>query len=90
MLAPQLQEELSPDELRAKLYAMFRGYADGEPTGIWYDEAFADTSWPAMQPDDIGRMHVAIYGEEFNEAISVKVVSVNGQPAIGDILWGRP
>lgn len=39
---------------------------------------------------DLGWVYVAISGEDFNEAVTVIVTRVNGQPHIRSVEWGRP
>ncbi len=90
LLTPELQGRLPPPTLREELYAMFRGYADGEPTNIHYDEQFSMTEWPAKQPRDIGWAYVSITGEDFVEAVTVVVAEVNGKLLVREVEWGRP
>jgi hypothetical protein len=90
LLTPELRKSMPPERLKDEFYGMFRCYADGEPTDIWYDESFAMTDWPDKVPGDLGFLYVAIHGEDFNEAVSVTVNDLNGPPLIREIIWGRP
>ena len=54
LLTPELKEELPPEVLRLKLLHMYSGYAEGEPTGIHYDEELAIDDWYGRRPDEIG------------------------------------
>jgi hypothetical protein len=90
LLAPALRDRLSPSALRAEFYAMFRGYTDGEPMSIDYDEQFSMTEWPDKEPHDVGSAYVGIIGEGFVEAADVTVAEVDGRLLVRLIEWGRP
>jgi hypothetical protein len=89
-LTPELRTVLSPGTLREKLLEMFRGYADGAPTRVRFDQEFSSDSWPAKQPGDLGWAYVGIEGDDFTEAVTVTVASIGGQPLIRHVEWGRP
>jgi hypothetical protein len=90
MLTPTLRPQLTPEMLRERFYAMFRGYASGEPKGIHYDEEFALTDWLGKMPNDVGSLYVSIEGEDFLEAVDLTVTDIDGVLLIRDIIWGRP
>jgi hypothetical protein len=90
LLAPKLRDRLQPSTLREHLYAMFRPYADGEPTGIHYDEEFFMTEWPSKERNDVGCAYVSICGDDFVEAVAVVVADIDGSLLIREIEWGRP
>jgi hypothetical protein len=90
LLVPALRPQLTSEILRQNLYAMFRGYADGEPKSIHFDEAFALEVWPDQLPGDIGWAYVGIEGDDFVEGVAVTVTDLDGDPLIREIEWGRP
>ena len=89
LLAPDLRRKLSPDALRERLYAMFRGYADGGPRSIQFDNGQLD-DWPAKLPGDVGWAYVGIIGDDFIEAVNVIVADIDGKLLIRQVEWGRP
>lgn len=90
MLAPELQRQLTPDDLRSQLYAMFEGYAAGRPERIGFEDKYAHEDWPGKLPGDLGYAYVSIEGEDFVEAVIVTVADVAGKHVIRHIEWGRP
>jgi hypothetical protein len=90
LLAPELRRHLTPEALRENLYAMFRGYAEGDPRTVHFDEEFQLQEWPNKLPDDVGWVYVGIEGDDFVEAVSVVVAEVNGELFIRKVDWGRP
>ena len=90
LLAPDLRGQMTPEELRNELFAMFEGYSQGKPERIHYDEEFAHDDWPGKKPGDLGWVYVSIEGEGFVEAVTVIVADVDGEPLIREIEWGRP
>ncbi len=90
LLTPALQRQMTPEELRENLYAMFRGYADSEPKRIHFDEEFSWEDSPTKLPGDIGKVYVGISGDDFVEAVTVTVADVEGRHHIREIKWGRP
>jgi hypothetical protein len=90
LLAPELRAQLTPDGLRERLYRMFRGYSDGEPREVWFDEEFQMDDWPDKRTDDVGWAYVSITGDNFVEAVTVIVAKVDGGLFIRNIEWGRP
>jgi hypothetical protein len=90
LLTPDLRQQLSREVLREKLYAMFRGYAEGEPRRALFDEEFQLEEWRRKRPGDIGWVYVGIEGEDFLEAVNVVVASVEGRLLIRQVEWGRP
>ena len=69
---------------------MFRGYSDGEPQSVHFDEEFQMDDWPDKRADDIGRVYLGIHGDGFVEAVTAIVASVEGELLIRDIAWVRP
>ena len=90
LLAPLLQQQMSPNALHDKLYAMFRGYANGAPRRVRLDERFAMIEWTAKLPEDVGWVYVSIEGDDFVEAVTVTVAEIEGKHLIRKIEWGRP
>jgi hypothetical protein len=90
LLGPQLLRELTEDDLRARLYGMFRGYSTGEPRSIQFDEQGQLEEWPGKQGGDIGWAYVSVEGDDFVEAVSVVVSAVGDEHLIREIEWGRP
>jgi hypothetical protein len=48
------------------------------------------TSWPAKQPSDVGWVYVSIGGNVYSEAVTVVVMSENGEQKIREVQFGRP
>jgi hypothetical protein len=46
--------------------------------------------WPGKQPADLGWVYVSIGGDVYSEAITVIVVSEDGQAKIREVEFGRP
>ena len=90
MLAPDLRHRLPPAALREKLYAMFRGYAKGEPRAVHFDEEFQLEEWPGKLPSDVAWAYVGIEGDDFIEAVSVVVADFDGRLLVREVTWGRP
>jgi len=90
LLTPGLRADLTPADLRDRLHQMFSGYADGAPVRFHFDEEFCLEEWPDKQTGDVGWAYVSVEGEDFVEAVSVVVASVDGALLIRNIEWGRP
>lgn len=91
LLTDELQQTLTPERLRSELYGMFRGYAEGHPTGIWYEEGCAhEEDWPARRPGEVGWVYVGIHGDDFSEAVTVTITRIDDAYRICDVEWGRP
>lgn len=90
LLCPELRQELMEDGLRTRFHRMFRGYSEGEPRSIHFDEEFQMEEWPGKQPGDVGWAYVSIEGDDFVEAVTVVVASFGGRYLIREIEWGRP
>jgi len=90
LLAPVLRRQLTQESLRENLYAMFRGYAEGEPREVHFDDEFQMQEWPDKLPGDVGWAYVGIEGDDFVEAVSVVVADVGGKLLIREVDWGRP
>jgi hypothetical protein len=48
------------------------------------------TSWPEKQPSDVGWVYVSIGGSVYSEAVTVVVMSENGEQKIREVQFGRP
>ena len=48
------------------------------------------TSWPEKQPSDVGWVYVSIGGNVYSEAVTVVVMSENGEQKIREVQLGRP
>ena len=92
LLSLEAQRDLAPHVLREKPRNMYSGYApDDRPLRAELaDEQPSWTDWPAKLPGDIGWAYVSILGEEFVEAVTVTVASVDGVELIREVEWGRP
>ncbi len=90
LLSPELRIRFTPDALREELFGMFRGYADGEPRSIYFDEQFQMEDWPDKQAGDVGWAYVGIEGDDFVEAVTVVVAKIKSELLIREIEWGRP
>lgn len=75
------------DDIQKELDDMIE-YGDGPVGHIEVMEEM--TSWPHMNPEDIGWAYVAISGLGFSEALTVVISKVNEVSRITSIEWGRP
>jgi hypothetical protein len=90
LLAPEAGLELSPEVLRINLIKMHIGYAPKDrPRSAVLNEEFALTDWPSNRSGDLGRAYVSVLGDEFVEAVTVTVTSIDGCALIRDVQWGR-
>ena len=48
------------------------------------------TNWPGKQASDLGWVYVSIGGDVYSEAVTVVVMSENGQAKIREVEFGRP
>ena len=46
LLTPKLKQTMTPESLKHEFYGMFRSYAEGAATDIWYDSDSVMTDWP--------------------------------------------
>lgn len=90
LLASNLRWDLSPSMLGELYFGMFRGYTDGVPTSIHFDEQFTMEDWPGKQAGDAGWAYVSICGKNFVEAVAVIVTNRDGPLLIRSVEWGRP
>lgn len=88
--------ELLSDELRGEVAAMelssqFASLAEdmGGVTGIGQPMVILE-EWPEMSADDRAMVYVPLEGDDFSEAITVKVSEINNAVRISSIEWGRP
>jgi hypothetical protein len=87
---------LLSDELRGEVAAMelssqFASLAEdmGGVTGIGQPMVILE-EWPEMSADDRAMVYVPLEGDEFSEAITVKVSEINNALRVSSIEWGRP
>jgi hypothetical protein len=90
MLVPALRAALSEHDLEERLTGMYRGYADGDPRRTHFVPEGSLEAWPGKQPGDLGWASVGIEGDDFNEAVYVLVVAMEGVPMFREVEWGRP
>ena len=72
LLAPELRRHLTPEALRENLYAMFRGYAEGDPRTVHFDEEFQLQEWPNKLPDDGSALFLGWEGTEHIPTLGFK------------------
>jgi hypothetical protein len=87
LLADALKGELPPDQLQARYEGMIAAYGNPAQAAEVMETL---TDWPDKQPGDLGWAYVAISGENFSEAVTLTLADQGGQPAIREIVWGRP
>lgn len=90
MVGPDIDGVRSPEALRDRFYAMFRGYASGEPTRAVLDPEFSLHEWPARAEGGVGWAYVSIEGEGFVEGVALTIASEGDRLLVCDIEWGRP
>ena len=88
--------ELLSDELRGEVEAMqlssqFVSLPEdmGGVTGIGQPMVILE-EWPEMSEDDRAMVYVPLEGDDFSEAITVKVSEIDNAVRISSIDWGRP
>ena len=88
--------ELLSDELRAELAVVdlssqFTSLAEemGGVTAIGQPMVILE-EWPEMSADDRAMVYVPLEGDEFSEALTVKVSATDSAMRISSIEWGRP
>ena len=87
MLAPKLKADYTIDALKASFEEMVEyGESPARVDGV----VQTMDDWPAKGSNDLGWAYVSISGDDFGEAVTVIVTSVDGEMAIGDLEWGRP
>jgi hypothetical protein len=89
LLVPELRTQFAPEALRERFYRMFR-YSDGEPQSVRFDRQAQMDDWPDKREGDVGWAYVEIEGDGFLEAVTVIVATINDEPLIREIQWGRP
>jgi hypothetical protein len=90
MLTGLAQPRGGAEDLRTAYLRMAQREDDGgEPDPV---EVMVMETMPVNDADvdDLGWVYVAISGENFNEAVTVIVTRVAGQPCIRSLEWGRP
>ena len=79
MLAPDLRAELAENDLEDRSDRhVSRLHADGEPLRSHFVPEGSLETWPDKQADDLGWAYVSIEGDDFNEAVYVRVCDVEG------------
>jgi len=88
--------ELLSDELRGEVAAtdlssQFASLAEdmGGVTGIGQPMVILE-EWPEMSADDRAMVYVPLEGDNFSEALTVKVSEIDNVVRISSIEWGRP
>ena len=87
MLSTSLAAHTPPEALR-RAYESMIDYGDGPATDVRV--VIVLDYWPDKLPGDVGWAYAAIWGPEFNEAVSVIVARENGRDVIRHLEWGRP
>jgi hypothetical protein len=90
LLIPELQQILSISNLSEQFVSMYKGYSQGSPTHIHFDDEFSMREWPGKRNGDIGWAYVSIVGDDFVEAVRVIITEIDGELFIRDLEWGRP
>jgi len=90
LLAPALRARLSAKALRKELRVMTSGYSDSKPQRAELDTEFSRQTWPGKEKADVGQSYVSIEGDDFIEAVSVIVATIDGELLIRAVEWGRP
>lgn len=78
----------TPAEALQREYESMIEYGDGPATDVRVIVVL--DYWPDKAPGDVGWAYAAIWGPEFNEAVSVIVARENGRDVIRHLEWGRP
>ncbi len=88
--------ELLSDQLRGEVEAVdlssqFASLAEdmGGVTAIGQPMVILE-QWPEMSADDRAMVYVPLEGDDFSEAIIVKVSEIDNAVRISSIEWGRP
>ena len=86
-----LSDELQGGVAAADISSQFTALADdmGGVTGIGQPMVILE-EWPGMSENDRAMVYVPLEGDEFSEAITVKVSEINNAVRISGIEWGRP
>jgi hypothetical protein len=86
-----LSDDLRGDVAAADLSSQFASLAEdmGGVTGIGQAMVILE-EWPEMSADDHAMVYVPLEGDDFSEAITVKVSEIDNAVRISSIEWGRP
>lgn len=86
-----LSDELRDEVAAADLSSQFASLAEdmGGVTGIGEPMVILE-AWPEMSDHDRAMVYVPLEGDEFSEAITVKVSEIDNAARISGIEWGRP
>lgn len=87
MLAKTFRETMTPDDLRTHFDQML-SYAESKPTMIEVMAVSRNFSW--MKPDELATVYTAINGDDFCEAVDLRICREDGRIAIKEVIWGRP
>ena len=87
LLSDELQGEVAATELASQ----FAFLADdmGGITGVGQATVILE-EWPGMSEGDRAMVYVPLEGDDFSEAITVKVSEFDNAVRISGIEWGRP
>jgi hypothetical protein len=89
LLSDSLKGQWTPVRLAQEFTAMM-AYCDQPPDHVEVVRFDDMEGWAIRQVTDLGWAYVAIYGDGFNEAVSLIISRVAGRAVIRDIEWGRP
>ena len=86
-----LSDELRGDVAAVALSSQFASLGEdrGGVTGIVRAMMILE-EWPEMSADDRSMVYVPLEGDDFSEAITVKVSEIDNAVRISSIEWGRP
>ena len=89
LLTREAQVEWPAEEIKRRSESM-RRYAPGPFTDMRVMEDFILEDWPAKQDGDVASIYIALSGDNFCEAVSIKVTQQDGELRVRDLEWGRP
>jgi hypothetical protein len=91
LLAPELQQQYSPQTLRQTVEAMI-DYSSGpiDKAVVMVDCLLTEWQYPLMETNDVVWLYVSLEGEDFLEAVSVIIRQQEEKLAIRWLEWGRP
>ena len=87
LLTGPLQLVMPLDTL-AEAYREMISYGSGPTTDIELMHTMEE--WPGRQDADLGWAYVAMWGDDFSEAVTVIVHAGVDGPRVRQIEWGRP
>jgi hypothetical protein len=91
LLAPELQQQYSPQTLRQTVEEMISyGSSPINTAIVMVDCLLTEWQYPPMETNDVVWLYVSLEGEDYLEAVSVIVHHREGILAIRWLEWGRP